>query len=108
VETWTSEIIVLSETGPWTAAQTAAARAAVRQLLRELDRTEPDDAAIDRCLEAGLRFARNYQRPPNSAAWPFTYYIGVEANPEEFDELADKMRRECEASGLLVTVKEYR
>lgn len=108
MEFWTSEIVILSQTGPWTPAQILAAREAVRLFLRKEDGAGPTDAEIDQCLERGLQFAKTYQRPLHSAAWAIPYYIGVEANPEDFEKLADKMRDACAGSGLLVSVSDYR
>jgi hypothetical protein len=108
METWTAEILLISETGAWTAEQSKAAREAVREYLKAFEWLPVDESQIDSCLKNGLMFAKNYQRPAYSAAWQHTYYIGVEAEPEFFEKIAANMRRVCSGVGLTVRIDEYR
>lgn len=110
MEWFTSEIIIHSERGPWTTEQRAAALSAIRVCLQSLSSKPPSESEVTEALENAVKFAKKYRPNCNGAAMPFEYRPGWDddISPEKFEEVAAKMRSECEAVGLTVTTDHYR
>ena len=110
MEWFTSEITIRSEQDPWTREQRAAALSAIRVGLQSVWGEAPAEAEVAKLLEGALEFAKKYRPSCHGAAMPFEYRPGWgdDPSPEDFDEMAAKMRPECAAAGLVVTIDHYR
>ncbi|HZZ78371.1 MAG TPA: hypothetical protein VFE62_07620, partial [Gemmataceae bacterium] len=110
MEWFTCEITIKSEKGPWTIDQRDAALSAIRVGLQSFRGEVPDEAEVARLLEDALEFAKKYRPSCQGAAMPFEYRPGWghDPSPEDFEEMAAKMRSQCAAAGLVVTTEHYR